>query len=71
MIVKLIIIAFLAAIVVSLFSGFFYLLHDDSTNENRRTLHALQVRVALTIAFLAFLVLAYFMGWIHPHAGPG
>ncbi|MDN5873535.1 MAG: twin transmembrane helix small protein [Sinobacteraceae bacterium] len=67
MIVKLIILAFLVAIVVSLFSGFFFLLHDDSTRDNRRTLHALQVRVGLSIAFIAFIVLSYLMGWLHPH----
>lgn len=70
MIVTLIILAFLLAIVISLFSGFFFLLHDESTSDNRRTLHALQIRVALTFAFLVFLVLAYYMGWIHPHGGP-
>ncbi|TAM11975.1 MAG: twin transmembrane helix small protein [Nevskiaceae bacterium] len=68
--VTLIIVAFLIAIVISLFSGFFFLLHDDSTSNNRRTLHALQIRVALTFAFIAYLVLAYYMGWIHPHPGP-
>lgn len=70
MIVKLVIVGFLIAIVASLFSGFFFLLHDDSTRDNRRTLHALELRVVLTIAFALFLVLAWFMGWIHPHPGP-
>jgi magnesium-transporting ATPase (P-type) len=68
MLVRLIIIAFLVAIVASLFSGLFFLLKDPSTSNNRRTVRALTVRVALSIAFALFLVLAYFMGWIHPHA---
>jgi amino acid transporter len=68
MLVKLVIVAFLIAIVASLFSGLFFLLKDPSTSNNRRTVKALTVRVALSIAFALFLVLAYFMGWIHPHA---
>jgi hypothetical protein len=65
MLVRIIIVAFLFAIVASLFSGLFFLLKDDSSS--RRTVRALKVRVGLSIAFAAFLVLAYCMGWIHPH----
>jgi hypothetical protein len=65
MLVKIIIVAFLLAIVGSLFSGLYFLLKDPSTS--RRTLTALKVRVGLSIAFVLFLVLSYFMGWIHPH----
>jgi hypothetical protein len=67
MLVKVIIVLFLLAILASLFSGLYFLLKDPSTADNRRTVRALTVRVALSIAFAAFLVLAYFMGWIHPH----
>lgn len=70
MIVKLVIIAFLVAIVGSLFWGFFYLLHDDSTRDNRRTLRMLKIRVALSIAFIVFIVLGLWMGWIHPPSAP-
>jgi DUF2909 family protein len=65
MLVKIIIVVFFLAIVGSLFSGLFFLLKDPSTS--RRTLIALKFRVGLSIAFVLFLVLAYFMGWIHPH----
>jgi hypothetical protein len=65
MLVKIIIFAFLLAIVGSLFSGLFFLLKDSSTS--RRTLIALKFRVGLSIAFVLFLILSYFMGWIHPH----
>jgi hypothetical protein len=68
MLVKIIILAFLLAIVASLFSGLFFLLKDPSNSGNRRTVRALTVRVGLSIAFALFLMLAYFMGWIHPHA---
>lgn len=67
MLVRIIIVLFLLAIVASLFSGLFFLLKDPSTSNNRRTVRALTVRVALSIAFALFLVLSYFMGWIHPH----
>ena len=68
MLVRIVIVAFLIAIMASLFSGLFFLLKDPSTSNDRRTVRALTVRVALSIAFALFLVLAYFMGWIHPHA---
>lgn len=65
MLPKLIILALLAAIVASLFSGLFFLMKDDSAR--RRTLTALKVRVALSIALLVFLALAFFEGWLRPH----
>ncbi|MDR3418428.1 MAG: twin transmembrane helix small protein [Nevskia sp.] len=67
MLVKIIIVAFLVAILASLFSGLYFLLKDPSTSNSRRTVRALTVRVALSITFALFLALAYFMGWIHPH----
>jgi hypothetical protein len=62
---KIVIVLFLLAILAALFSGLYFLLHDPSSS--RRTVRALTVRVALSITFALFLVLAYFMGWIHPH----
>ncbi len=67
MLVKLIIVAFLIAILASLFSGLYFLLKDPGTSQDRRTVKALTIRVALSIAFALFLILSYFMGWIHPH----
>jgi hypothetical protein len=32
---------------------------------------ALTIRVGLSIAFALFLILSYFMGWIHPHGVGG
>ena len=62
---KIILVALLAAIVASLFSGLFFLMKDDSTH--RRTLTALKVRVGLSIALLVFLALAFSQGWLQPH----
>lgn len=65
MLPTLIIVLFLLAIVIALFSGMYFLVRDPSTS--RRTLHSLRWRVALQVLLIAFLLTAYFMGWIHPH----
>jgi len=65
MLAKIIIVALLLAVVVSLFSGLTFLLKDGSSS--RRTLHALQVRVALSITLILFVLLSLYMGWIKPH----
>ena len=65
MLAKLILIALLMAIVVSLFSGLFFLMKDDS--HRRRTLTALKIRVGLSITLLIFLALAFANGWLKPH----
>ena len=65
MLPKIIILVLLAAIVVSLFSGLFFLLNDKS--DKRRTLTALKVRVALSITLLVFLAVAFMNGWLQPH----
>lgn len=65
LIAKIIIVALLIAIVASLFSGLFFLMKDES--RQRRTLTALKVRVALSIALLVFLAIAFINGWLQPH----
>lgn len=62
---KLIIALLLVAILVSLFSGLFFLIKDSS--KSKRTLRALSFRVGLQVALIAFLLLATAQGWIHPH----
>jgi hypothetical protein len=66
---KIIIVVLLLGIVVSLFSGLAFLIKDDS--QKRRTLTALKVRVALSIALLVFLALAFTNGWLRPHGLAG
>jgi hypothetical protein len=65
MIPKLIILALLLAIIVSLFSGLTFLLRDSS--QSRRTVWALTIRVGLSVALVLFLLLSLYMGWIKPH----
>lgn len=61
------ILAFLLAIVISLGAGLYYLLTEREA-KSRKLLHALSWRVGLQIALIIFLVIAYYFGWIHPHA---
>ncbi|MDP3857518.1 MAG: twin transmembrane helix small protein [Stagnimonas sp.] len=65
MLPKIAIVVFLLAIVVALFTGMYYMLKDPS--DKRRTVRALTWRVGLQLALIAFLVLAYALGWIQPH----
>ena len=59
---KLVVFALLAAIVISLGSGLFYLSRDDS--DSRKVLKALRLRVALSAALILFLVVSYYLGYI-------
>ena len=59
---KLIVLILLAAIVISLTSGLFFLAKDDSNSP--RLLKALKIRVGLSITLIVFLVGAYSLGYI-------
>lgn len=63
---KYVIFALLAAILVSLGTGLYYLSRDDA--DSPKVLQALKVRVALSAVLIIFLLLSYFMGWIQPPA---
>ena len=59
---KLIVLILLAAIVVSLGSGLFFLARDKG--DSQRLLKALTLRVALSVILVGFLVTAWLLGWI-------
>jgi len=61
---KIIVFALIAAILVSLGSGLFYLSGDKA--DSPKMLRALKFRVALSLTLIVFLVASYFMGWIAP-----
>ncbi len=63
---KALILILLAAVVVSLFSGLFFLVKDSDSPGSTRMLTSLKIRVVLSIALIVFLVAAYFFGWIGP-----
>lgn len=62
MIIKAIVILLLLAILGSLASGLFYLVRDDGNST--RTVRALTIRVALSVALFALLMLAFATGLI-------
>jgi apolipoprotein N-acyltransferase len=59
---KMLVVLLLLAIVVSLFSGLFYLYRDRGTGE--RTVRALTLRIALSIGLFILLLAAFRFGLI-------
>jgi len=62
--IKGLIIVCLAAIVLSLFSGLFYLVTDKGGS--KKMVNALSVRVGLSVALFVLLLLAWAQGLIKP-----
>ena len=63
---KYVVFTLLAAILISLGSGLYYLSRDDA--DSPKVLKALKIRVALSAVLIIFLVASYFLGWIQPPA---
>ena len=63
---RLVVIAFLVIIVMSLASALFYLIRDKGKSD--RTVKALTVRVTLSVTLFLLLMLAYYFGFI-PKSG--
>jgi hypothetical protein len=61
---KIVVIAGLIAIVTALFSALVFLYRDRGSGT--RMVKALAIRVGLSIALVAFLLVSYWMGWIAP-----
>jgi hypothetical protein len=59
---KYVVYTLLAAIVISLGTGLYYLRREDA--DSPKMLRALQIRVALSLVLVVVLVAAYFLGWI-------
>lgn len=55
-------------IIGSLASALFFLVRDRGRTRN--TMRALGFRVGFSIALFAFILLAGYMGWIHPTGVP-
>jgi len=64
--VKLILLLVLAAVIVSLGSGLFFLVRDGQGSS--RMLTALKIRVALSALLIGLLILSWSMGWLSPAA---
>jgi len=65
---KYVVFTLLAAILISLGSGLYYLSRDDA--DSPKVLKALKIRVALSAILIIFLVASYFLGWIQPPGTP-
>ena len=61
---KFVVLILLAAIVISLGTGLFYLRREDA--DSPKMLRALEIRVGLSLVLILFLVASYFLGWIEP-----
>ncbi|MCO4812294.1 MAG: twin transmembrane helix small protein [Gammaproteobacteria bacterium] len=59
---KLIVFVLLAAILISLGSGLFYL--SGKRHDSHKVQRALQIRVALSAILVLFLLISYLMGWV-------
>ncbi len=62
---KLLVIAILVVILISLGSGLFYMLKDRGKSD--RTLKALSWRIGLSVTLFLLLMLMYATGFIKPH----
>ena len=63
--IKILIVACLIAIVISLGSGLFHLVNDKG--ESKKMVRALTVRIALSVALFILLLIAWSQGMIEPH----
>ncbi|CAN5445967.1 twin transmembrane helix small protein [soil metagenome] len=64
--IKFIIIAVLLIVLYCLGSGLYYLITEPNNSE--RVAKALTWRISISLSLFIFLLIAYAMGWIHPHA---
>ena len=67
MLIKILIVAVLIAIVLSLGSGLFHLVSKDDGQAKKRMVTALTVRIALSVALFILLFIAWYAGLITPH----
>ena len=59
---KIILLVLLLLVVISLFSGLFFMYQDKG--KSRRTVIALTIRVALSATIFAIVIVGFFMGWL-------
>jgi len=64
--IKAIIILFFIFIFFSLGSALYFLVSDKKNSE--RTVKALTWRIGLSFVLFILLIIAFALGWIHPHA---
>ena len=67
-VLRLLVIGLLIAIFVSLGSALRHLSRGGSEEDSRKMARALTIRISLSLALFALLVIAWYMGLISPHA---
>ncbi len=65
MFIKIVVVALLVAVVISLTSGMVFLVKDKG--QGNRTVKALTFRIGLSLLAFFVLILSYYAGWIQPH----
>ncbi len=65
--VRLLVLALLIAIVVSLGSALRHLSRGSTEQDSRKMARALTIRISLSLLLFALLVIAWYMGLITPH----
>ena len=65
---RLLVIGLLIAIFVSLGSALRHLSRGSGEEDSRKMARALTIRISLSLALFALLVIAWYMGLISPHA---
>ncbi|HUA89892.1 MAG TPA: twin transmembrane helix small protein [Steroidobacteraceae bacterium] len=63
----LLLIGALAAVVLSLGTGLFHLSRGRGEEDSRKLARALTVRIAISLALFALLMIAWYFGLITPH----
>ena len=61
---KVMILLLLAAILISLGSGLFFLTKSKGEDNSTKVLRALKIRVGLSVALIVLLVVSFYVGWI-------
>jgi predicted permease len=61
---KSIVFILLAAILISLGSGLYYL--SSKNHDSKKIQYALRIRIVLSVILVLFLVVSYLTGWIEP-----
>ncbi len=59
---KIIIVVLLILVVISLFSGLVFMYRDKG--QSKRTVIALTIRVALSLAIFGIVIAGHFLGWL-------
>lgn len=59
---KIILLVLLGLVVISLFSGLYFMYRDKG--KSRRTVIALTIRVALSATIFAIVMVGFLMGWL-------